>query len=102
MKALKIKVCGMRDAENILQVKELNPDYLGFIFYQKSPRYLEKPDKVLLDSLQDVKKAAVFVNENLSAVKTLVNDYHFDAVQLHGNESPEFCMNLKKEGVKLI
>lgn len=92
----------MRDRENILQIKELNPDYLGFIFYSKSPRYVEKYDGSLLSLLQPIKKTAVFVNATLEEVKATVKEYHFDAVQLHGNESPGYCKDVKKEGVEVI
>ena len=102
MTALKIKVCGMRDRENVLQIKNLNPDYLGFIFYPKSTRYVERIDKSLLSLLQPIKKTAVFVNAALEEVKTTVKKYHFDAVQLHGNESPDYCKDVKKEGVEVI
>jgi phosphoribosylanthranilate isomerase len=102
MTTLKIKVCGMRDRENILQIKELNPDYLGFIFYPNSPRYVEAIDKSVLSLLQPIKKTAVFVNATLEEVKTTVKEYHFDAVQLHGNESPDYCNEVKKEDVEVI
>lgn len=102
MATLKIKICGMRDRENILQVKELSPDYLGFIFYPKSPRYVEAIDKSLLNLLGPIKKTAVFVNAALEEVKTTIKEYHFDVVQLHGNESADFCEEVKKEGVEVI
>ncbi|HLT42040.1 MAG TPA: phosphoribosylanthranilate isomerase [Sphingobacteriaceae bacterium] len=102
MAALKIKVCGMRDLENIIQLKELAPDYLGFIFYAKSPRYVETIDKSLLNLLQPIKKTAVFVNATLDEVTTMVKEHRFEAVQLHGNESPDYCSEMKKKGVEVI
>ncbi len=92
----------MRDQENILQVKKLNPDYLGFIFYPKSPRFVEVIDKNLSSSLQPVKTTAVFVDAAPSEVKDCINKYRFRAVQLHGNESSDFCNEMKKEGVEVI
>jgi phosphoribosylanthranilate isomerase len=102
MTALKIKVCGMRDRENILQIKELNPDYLGFIFYPKSPRYVDLFDKNLISLLHPIKKTAVFVNATLNEVKTIIRENHFNAVQLHGNESPEYCSKIKNVGIEVI
>lgn len=92
----------MRDRENILRVKELNPDYLGFIFYPKSPRYVTEIDKSLLSLLPPVKTTAVFVNAALEEMKKAINEYRFEAVQLHGTESPDCCSEIKKEGVEII
>jgi len=102
MAALKIKVCGMRELENIIQLKELAPDYLGFIFYHKSARYVETIDKNLLNLLQPIKKTAVFVNATLDEVTTIVKEHRFEAVQLHGSESSDYCSEIKKEGVEVI
>jgi phosphoribosylanthranilate isomerase len=102
MTGLKVKVCGMRDQENILQIKELNPDYLGFIFYPKSPRYVDLFDKNLISLLHPIKKTAVFVNAPLDEVKMNLNEYQFEAVQLHGKESPDYCKEVKREGVEVI
>jgi phosphoribosylanthranilate isomerase len=102
MAALKIKVCGMRELENIIQLKELNPDYLGFIFHPKSPRYVETIDKSLLSLLQPIKKTAVFVDATLNEVTSILKKYYFEAIQLHGNESPDYCNEIKKEGLEVI
>src|SRR5690554_959451 len=102
MTALKIKVCGMRDLENIIQIKELAPDYLGFIFYPKSPRYVETLDESLLSLLPPIKKTAVFVNATLDEVTTIIKQYSFEAIQLHGNEYPDYCSKIKKEGAEII
>ena len=102
MTALKIKVCGMRDLENIIQIKELAPDYLGFIFYPKSPRYVETLDESLLSLLPPIKKTAVFVNATLDEVTTIIKQYSFEAIQLHGNESFDYCSKIKKEGAEII
>ncbi len=102
MAALKIKVCGMRELENILQLKELNPDYVGFIFYSKSPRYVETIDKSLLSLLQPIKKTAVFVDATSNEVTAMIKEYRFEAIQLHGKESADYCTEMKKEGVEVI
>ncbi len=89
---LKIKICGMREEENILQTDALKPDYLGFIFYPPSPRYIGSV------SLPDVnaKKAGVFVNEPLHSLLQKAAVYNLDVIQLHGEESPETCKVLRE------
>jgi phosphoribosylanthranilate isomerase len=86
---MKIKVCGMRDPMNIEAVAALRPDYMGFIFYPKSPRYIGETEKNLVP--ENVIKTGVFVNESAEKINELIDRYNFDAIQLHGNESPEFC-----------
>ena len=92
-----IKVCGMKEPENIRQLAELNVDYMGFIFYPLSKRFAGAPDKHVLTSLPtSIKKTGVFVDANIEVIADKVNYYQLDAVQLHGAESPEFCRSLKK------
>lgn len=89
---MKLKVCGMKYKDNIEAVANLQPDYLGFIFYEKSPRFF---DAEIPKIPKSVKKVGVFVNANLSEIENKIKKYHLDAVQLHGNESPEFCKRIK-------
>ena len=86
-----LKVCGMK--HNIAEVAELRPDYLGFIFYEKSPRYFE--DKIP-SLLLGIKKVGVFVNASMEEIIEKVEKYNLDIVQLHGDESVEFCEELKQ------
>jgi len=90
---MKIKVCGMRDSENIQSLLALKPDFVGFIFYNKSKRYVTDFPKV--DFPNDIKKVGVFVNETIEEVIKTVTAYKLDCVQLHGNESPEYCKELR-------
>lgn len=92
----------MRDAENIQQVKALNPDYMGFIFYPQSSRFVVEMDKSLLSLLHPIKKTAVFVDARLEEVQAIVSRYDFEAVQLHGQESPAYCQVLKAAGLEVI
>ena len=78
---------------NTAEVATLQPDYLGFIFYGKSPRHFEGKIPELLKS---IKKAGVFVDETIDVVIEKVNTYKLHAVQLHGNENPEYCIELKR------
>jgi phosphoribosylanthranilate isomerase len=101
---LEIKVCGMRDSQNILALAKLQPDYIGFIFYAKSARFtsgvLEK--KILKALPKGIKKTGVFVNESLEKVIETGKEYDLDFIQLHGNETVEFCEKLKNESIKVI
>lgn len=95
-----IKVCGMREAENIRDVEALQDvDMLGFIFYPKSPRYVyELPAYLPLNA----HRVGVFVNEDKEVVKMYADRFGLDYVQLHGNESPEYCRTLHSAGLKII
>ncbi|MCA1745731.1 MAG: hypothetical protein LC643_08550 [Bacteroidales bacterium] len=67
-----VKVCGMRYAANIALLGELEPDYMGFIFYNKSPRYVHGllPPRVVSDIPGDIKKTGVFVNAPLEEIRS--------------------------------
>ena len=89
---LVIKVCGMREAENIREVEALGINWMGLIFWPKSSRYVsEMPDYLP----QDVKRVGVFVNEDLDTVKKKADDYALNLIQLHGSESPDYVRALK-------
>lgn len=92
-----VKVCGMRDAENIRQLETTGADLLGFIFYPKSPRFVAEPNEARLNC--SLKKVGVFVNATLKDILSTVEKYKLDYVQLHGNESPMCCGNLKNLGL---
>jgi|TARA_B110000483_G_scaffold46940_1_gene58565 phosphoribosylanthranilate isomerase len=91
---MKLKVCGMKYVENIQQVGALTPDYLGFIFYEKSKRNFEG---IIPELPSSIKKTGVFVNEILAIVISMVEEYRLDAVQLHGDESVEYILELKAQ-----
>ena len=87
-----IKTCGMRDADNIRAVSELGIDWMGFIFWVPSSRYVsEKP--TFLPTRQ--KRVGVFVDARIEEVKSKADEYALDLIQLHGKESPAFCERLK-------
>jgi phosphoribosylanthranilate isomerase len=87
-----IKTCGMRDADNIRAVSELHIDWMGFIFWPPSSRYVsEKPS--FLPTRQ--KRVGVFVDARIEEVKSKADEYALDLIQLHGSESPAFCERLK-------
>jgi phosphoribosylanthranilate isomerase len=97
---MKIKVCGLRDPENIKAVAALEPDYMGFIFYGSSPRYVYELQIDALESIpHTINKTAVFVNESAEIINDLIDKYNFDFIQLHGDESPEFCNSLRDKAI---
>ncbi len=89
---MKIKICGMKYQDNIKQVASLQPDYLGFIFYESSKRNF---DGDIPEISEKIKKTGVFVNESLDFILKKVKKYSLKAVQLHGDESPKFCNDLR-------
>jgi phosphoribosylanthranilate isomerase len=90
---MKLKVCGMKYKDNIQAVAKLQPDYLGFIFYEKSARHF---NTIIPEVPDSIKKVGVFVNEELEIVIEKIKEFNLQAVQLHGSESPEFCLELKR------
>lgn len=94
---LKLKICGLREPENIQKLVELPLDYIGFIFYEKSPRAIYK--HLNADSLpsipKNIQKVGVFVNESVDMIFSQVNRYGLDVIQLHGDESAAFCEAIK-------
>ncbi len=90
------KVCGMREPENIQDVLELTPDMLGFIFYEKSKRYVGPQFRLDASVLSHpVKRVGVFVNHSVDFIFSQVQRYRLDFIQLHGDESAEFCREIK-------
>lgn len=96
---MKLKICGMKYHDNILVVSQLLPDYLGFIFYEKSSRYF---DGEIPEIPRSVKKVGVFVDSGLGEVKSIIKKYDLDLIQLHGSETTEFCKNLKQDKIEII
>lgn len=96
-KAPLIKICGMTDKENLLEVVSLKPHMLGFIFYKSSPRNVEEKivNLPLHDIPSSIKKVAVMVNKPLREALEITTRWNFDMVQLHGAESPGYCMEMK-------
>ncbi|GAB2599298.1 phosphoribosylanthranilate isomerase [Spirosoma areae] len=101
---MKIKVCGLRDAENLKEIAALNPDFVGFIFYDQSPRFVgEDLDEAAVKSLpRPIRKVGVFVNASPDLILRSVKKYDFQYVQLHGNETPEYCRSLRNRGINII
>jgi phosphoribosylanthranilate isomerase len=100
-----IKVCGMRDPENIRKLIDLKPDMIGMIFHPGSPRYVAYPEELagaINNGERRFKLVGVFVDEDIELIRNLHKLLNFGYIQLHGNESPEYCGELKSRGFKLI
>ena len=98
----KLKVCGMKYPDNIRKLSELKPDFIGFIFYDKSKRFIGDGldvSKLNIDKL--IEKVGVFVNASIDYILEKLKKYSLDLVQLHGNESPEFCKELQQQSIKI-
>lgn len=101
---MKVKVCGMRDAANIKAIAALPPDFMGFIFYPKSPRYVATMPEGIVNYLKDrgIEPVALFVDEPVEKVAATMEKYGFTTVQLHGSESTEYCDKLRERGFKVF
>ncbi len=98
-----LKICGMKYLENIPEVAALKPNFMGFIFYPKSPRFAEPLNAIALESIpKSIKKIGVFVNGDLENILTTVYKYKLDGVQLHGVELVKMCRKLRETGLLVI
>ncbi|MBI5233171.1 MAG: phosphoribosylanthranilate isomerase [Deltaproteobacteria bacterium] len=105
MQSVRIKICGITNIEDALVSEGAGADALGFVFYDKSPRRVtgEGARDIIKRLGPFVSRVAVFVDESIDRIKTVVDETGIDCVQLHGVESPEFCSRLKDSlGVKVI
>ena len=89
----------MKYPENILELSQLLPDYLGFIFYEKSSRFFDGEIPKLPKS---IKKVGVFVDANYKEVISKIEKYNLDLIQLHGKETPDFCLKFKNLDIEII
>ena len=97
---MKIKICGLKFESNILDLSKIEPDYMGFIFWEKSKRHVKGSTPNLLQT--KIKKTGIFVNADFEKIKEKVYVHKLKAIQLHGEESPEFCKKIKAFGVEII
>lgn len=98
-----VKVCGLSDMDSIQQISELSPSIMGFIFYQLSPRNACTLNPDAVKSIPPgIERAGVFVNSNIEQILNTVDKYSLTAVQLHGEESPELCRQLRSGNLKVL
>ncbi len=101
---MKLKICGMKYADNLAEVAALAPDYLGFIFYEKSPRYMVDtlPPEAVWSLPAAIHRVGVFVNASIEHMQQMAERYGLNVLQLHGQEPPEQCQTLKAAGYTVI
>lgn len=104
MLVTKVKICGVTCAEDAVQAMHMGADIIGFNFFEPSPRYLtiERAAEVALQLSAFVNLAGVFVNASHETIRTAIEACHLDWVQLHGDESPEFCQEFSSDEVKIM
>lgn len=99
----KIKICGITNLEDARFAAGALVDYLGFIFYEKSPRYVEPGEAgAIINWIEGPQKVGVFVNQPLDDVNQIAKETGLDYVQLHGDESVEYCGLIEKPIIKVL
>jgi phosphoribosylanthranilate isomerase len=98
----KIKICGMRDAQNMREIARLKPDFFGLIFYPESPRFVSIEQAEKLPEFENIRRAGVFVDERSEKILEIAERANLSFVQLHGDETPEFCESLKKQNLQIV
>ena len=99
-KELLVKVCGMKEEQNILQLLELPIQYIGHIFYRKSARYVG--DLANITIANGIKKAGVFVNSDFDEIIKAAERFNLNSIQLHGHEPLELATALKAKDFEVI
>ena len=94
-----VKVCGMRDSENIRAIEQTKADLMGFIFHPKSPRFVASLPEYMP---KKQKRVGVFDNASLEQILAKAQTFSLEYIQLHGDEPPAFCSELKNRGLKVI
>lgn len=94
-----VKVCGMRDSENIRAIEQTKANLMGFIFHPKSPRFVASLPEYMP---KKQKRVGVFVNASLEQILAKAQKFSLEYIQLHGDEPPAFCSELKNRGLKVI
>lgn len=99
---IKIKICGITNIEDALAAVEAGADALGFVFFEKSPRNIspEQAARIIRQLPPFVQIVGLFVNEQAAVINTIADQCGLDIVQLHGDESPEFCAGVKRRVIK--
>lgn len=99
LNAMIIKVCGMREADNIRATEQLGVDWLGFIFWPNSSRYVATLPAYLPSA---AKRVGVFVDASIEDVTNKASDYQLDIIQLHGHESREYVSEIRNRGLTVM
>jgi phosphoribosylanthranilate isomerase len=104
MGKIKLKICGLRSPENIRETLRFKPDFIGFIFYPRSPRYVGDQIRWIknLETGNNIQKVGVFVNAPVEIIMEMAAEAGIEYLQLHGGESPDYCRMLKEKGFHMI
>lgn len=99
---VKVKICGTTSVKDALLAVDYGADALGFVFYDKSPRFItvETAKEVISHLPPFVKTVGLFVNETADTINCIADTCMLDMVQLHGDESPEFCNKIRRRVIK--
>ena len=97
---MKLKVCGMREEDNLLQLIDLQPHFIGLIFHKNSSRNVT--EAINISTPESISLTGVFVDESEEFILEKVDQYNLKAIQLHGNESPEFCKKMQDKGLNVL
>jgi|TARA_B100001964_G_C14239918_1_gene604437 phosphoribosylanthranilate isomerase len=99
-----VKICGLTNYKDAMDAINLGADFIGLNFYTKVPRYirLKEARKIAENTPKKAKKVGIFVNSTLNNIKKISKDIDLDYIQLHGNESPKFCKEVKKATKKKV
>ncbi len=90
----------MQNTSNIKELLAVKPDFIGFIFHEKSPRNVVEIPNISIP--ENIQKVGVFVNKPMDFIQNKITVFQLDYVQLHGNEAPEFCKKLQEKSIKII
>lgn len=95
----KVKICGITELRDGLKAHELGADFLGFIFFEQSPRKMDPNHaRVIIEDLpKEILKVGLFLDQDIKEVAEIAKKCHLDMLQLHGNEDPKYCSELKKD-----
>jgi len=101
---VKVKICGITNIDDALDAIELGADYLGFIFYPDSKRFIDVQSfSALMQEVPfTVPKVGVFVNYDQQAAVNIATDFDLNLLQFHGDESPEYCQKFARPIIKAI
>ena len=95
---VKVKICGLTNAEDALKAHELGADYLGFVFFDNSPRKitLSEARLIMRELPKEAVKVGLFLDQEPDAVKRAADECGLNIIQLHGSEDPGYCIRIKK------
>lgn len=95
--SMKIKICGIKYQDNLEAIAAFQPDYLGFIFYPKSKRFMaeELQSEKVIAATTEIQRVGVFVNEPIPSLLKAAKTFDLSVLQIHGDESPAYLQELQ-------